>query len=78
MVGLLPIVVVLSCVYMVECTRPKYEHTDDGKVKIKLKSAELNEEETHSPHMPSTLKCDACIIIAYEVCRAYMGRVFTP
>ncbi|XP_041363430.1 marginal zone B- and B1-cell-specific protein-like isoform X1 [Gigantopelta aegis] len=67
MVGIMRSVLVLCCVSAVLCQQPRYETLKDGRQKITLKSANLTEEEQLSQHMPGTLKCDACRIIAFQL-----------
>ena len=37
----------------------------DGK--ISFSTPDLSDEESHSPFMPDTLKCDACLAVAFQV-----------
>lgn len=39
----------------------------DGKVKMSFKPPELNEEESHSQFISDDFKCDACLVVAYQV-----------
>ena len=52
---------------MVLCKEPKVVDLGGGRQKIVIKNANLTEEETHSTHMPSSLLCDACRIVSYQV-----------
>lgn len=48
------------------------ESADDGTSgTINFKTPTLNDEETHSMHMPSHLKCDACIAIVYQISKGF-------
>ena len=40
----------------------------DGTSKMSFESPDLSEEERHSQFIPDVLRCDACIVIAYQVC----------
>ena len=39
----------------------------DGTGTIRFEPPTLNDEESHSTHMPDMMKCDACKAIAYQV-----------
>ncbi|XP_060591490.1 marginal zone B- and B1-cell-specific protein-like [Ruditapes philippinarum] len=38
---------------------------------ISFQTPTLNDEEAHSKHMPSHLKCDACTAIAFQLAKAF-------
>jgi len=40
----------------------------DGMQKMTFKTPNISDEEKHSNFMPEQLKCDACRIVAYQVC----------
>ncbi|XP_041363431.1 marginal zone B- and B1-cell-specific protein-like isoform X2 [Gigantopelta aegis] len=67
MVRLIYSVLVLCCVSVVLCQETHYETMEDGMQKISMQSPSLTEEERHSMHMPDTLQCDACRVIASQL-----------
>ena len=51
------------------CVYGEVTQSEDGKSgTISFSPPTLNDEEAHSKHIPTHLKCDACTVIAYKVC----------
>ena len=49
-------------------TESKVEQSEDGtEGKISFSTPDLNDEEEHSPFMPTQLKCDACRVIVHKL-----------
>lgn len=44
--------------------------------KMSFKSPELTDEEQHSSHLPSNLKCDACTAISFQVICVFVSFNF--
>lgn len=52
------------------------QNEDGTEGSISFTTPTLNDEEAHSLHMPSHLKCDACTAVAYQVFK--IVTVFIP
>lgn len=61
--GLSPLLIGLVCFVYGEVT----QNEDGTEGVINFQTPTLNDEEAHSKHMPSHLKCDACTAIVYQV-----------
>lgn len=60
---------VLLCVFfLATCAYGEVIQSEDGSSgTIRMSPPDLNDEESHSVHMPVHLKCDACTAIVYLV-----------
>lgn len=57
----------LCALILIGCVLAEVVQNDDGTGAIKFETPTLNDEEAHSMHMPSHLKCDACTAVMYQV-----------
>lgn len=54
------------------CVLGEVTQSEDGKSgTISFSPPTLNDEEAHSKHIPTHLKCDACTVIAYKIRKAF-------
>ena len=59
---------IIYCFIKLSLEQSVVEESDDGNSgTISFKTPDLSDEESHSPWMPSQLKCDACRGIAFQV-----------
>ena len=70
------IVVIVSSIVKIKCESVKFgdhatvDESGDGKSGvINFSAPDLSDEEAHSQHMPTALKCDGCLVVAYQVSR---------
>ena len=63
------LVAVIVCFASFNCILAyEEEKMPDGTTKMSFSTPDLDDDEAHSPFMPDRLKCDACMIIAHQVC----------
>ncbi|XP_041363243.1 marginal zone B- and B1-cell-specific protein-like [Gigantopelta aegis] len=62
--GTILTVLLCSCVLLVGCSLPGVVDNEDGTGTITM-TANVGEEDAHSPFLPDSLRCDACRIIAH-------------
>ena len=67
---------VICLMFLAGCAFAEVVQDDDGSGgTISFQTPTLNDEESHSMHMPPHLKCDGCIAVVYQVSTRYSYNV---